>query len=128
MMKYKFWVLLTLGVLAVGFALLKDVWGGFIIFSISFLCLFCLYLAAVFIYQYLSDYKWGFEEDFAYYKAEMINSTAISEEEFENHRDAFIKKYKNSIARDKMIDIIKIVMSIMGAIICIVALCTGVFK
>ena len=126
-MKNRFWVLGTIGLLAVVSVCLKDVWSGFSYLSISFLCAFCLYLAAVFIYQYISDYKWGFDEDFAYYKAETINESSISEEEFEKHRDIFVKKYKNLIARDKMIDICKIVVCFTLAIVCMVVICTNVF-
>lgn len=126
-MKYKYWVLGALGLLAVVTGALKDLWGGFSYIALSFLVLFCLYLAAVFIYQYLEDYKWHFDEDFAYYKAETINTSALSEEEFEKNREIFIKKYKNSIAREKTIDIFKILVCISIAITGIVLLCTNVF-
>ena len=126
-MKYKYWILGTFGLLAIITGALKDVWGGFSYIALSFLSLFCFYLGAVFIYQYLVDYKWNFEDDFAYYKAETINSSALTEQEFEEHRDIFIKKYKNSIARDKTIDIFKILVCFSIAITAIVVLCTNVF-
>ena len=126
-MKYKFWVLGTLGLLAVVSAALKEVWGGFSYIALAFLCAFCIYLGAVFIYQYLVDYKWHFDEDFAYYKAETINTSALSEEEFEQNREIFIKKYKNSIAREKIIDIFKILVCFSIAITGIVLICTNVF-
>ncbi|MBE7073768.1 MAG: hypothetical protein E7379_01600 [Clostridiales bacterium] len=72
----------------------------------------------------MEDYKWNFEEDFAYYKAQTINSTSLTEKDFEMARDVYVKKYKQSLARDKMIDIFKMLFCLSIAITCIVAMCT----
>jgi len=124
MIKNKIWISIGLLVLIILFACLKEIWKGFIYFSLSFLVGLCFYLTFVLIHKYLEDYKWNFEEDFAYYKAQTINSTSLTEKDFEMARDVYVKKYKQSLARDKMIDIFKMLFCLSIAITCIVAMCT----
>ncbi|MBQ8792986.1 MAG: hypothetical protein IJZ62_05240 [Clostridia bacterium] len=125
MIKNKIWITAGLIALIVLFGLLKEVWKGFVYFSVSFLVVLCFYWAFIFIHKYLEDYKWHFDEDFAYYKAQTINSTALSEQDFEMAKDVYIKKYKNSLVRDKIIDICKILFCLAIAVTCIVAMCTA---
>ena len=126
MIKNRIWISIGLGALVVLFGCLKDVWKGCLYLSISFLVLLSFYWAFVFIYKYLEDYKWNFEEDFAFYKAQTINSSAITEVDFEKARDVYIKKYKKSLTRDKMIDIFKILFCLSIGITFIVAMCTNI--
>ncbi|MBQ8908949.1 MAG: hypothetical protein IJY90_01470 [Clostridia bacterium] len=126
MIKNKIWITVGLIALIVLTGALKEVWGGFLFFSLSFLTALCLYWAFVFIYKYLEDYKWHFDEDFAYYKAQTINSTSLTEKDFDMARDVYVQKYKKSLVRDKMIDIFKIIFCLSLAITCIGAMCSGV--
>ena len=107
-------------------ACLKNLWTGFIYFSVSLLAVLCLFWCGMFIYSYIENYKWHFEEDFAYYKAEIINSTSIGEQDFETARPVYIKKFKRTQMRDKVIDVFKVLICFSLAITCIVTLATGV--
>ena len=109
-------------------ACLKSVWTGFLYFAVSSLALLCLYWCGMFIYQYIDNYKWHFEEDFAFYRAEVINSTGISEADFEAGKNAYIKKFKRTQIREKLIDIFKILISFSLAITCIVVMATGAIR
>ncbi|MBO5394941.1 MAG: hypothetical protein J6A28_03450 [Clostridia bacterium] len=127
-MKHKYIVTAVLASLIILSGCLKGVWSGFIYFAVSFLALLSLYWGAVLIYKYIDDYKWQFEEDFAYYKAQTINSTSITEKDFEAARALYVKKFKRTLVRDKIIDIFKILFCLSMVVICIVALCSGVIR
>lgn len=118
-------ILLTLTII---FACLRSVWAGFVFFALSIFAVLCLYLAVIFIIKYLEDYKWHFEEDFAFYKASIINSSNLTEEDFEAGKAVYIKKFKKTLLRDKFIDIFKIIFCISLAITCVVAMSSGVLR
>lgn len=107
-MKYKYIITAILAGLLALFVCLNTVWDGSSYVAAALLIVLALYWAAVFIYNYVDDYKWNFEADFALYKANVINSTSISEKDFEIARKFYIKKFKRSLVRDKIIDIFKI--------------------
>ena len=104
---------------------LKSVWGGFIYFSLSSLTLLGIFWFINLIINFLEDYYYSFEEDFKEYKAEMINSTALTSETFEENRPLYIKKYKKSLRRYKFIDICKMLFLLMVVVICIVVMAKG---
>ena len=127
-MKNKYLISGILFAIMILFGCLKTVWSGFIYFSVSSLAVLCLFWSVFFIYQYIDTYKWHFEEDFAFYKATVINSSAITDEDFEAGRKVYVKKFKKTLVRDKMIDIFKILFCLSFAITCIVAMTTGVVR
>lgn len=79
------------------------------------------------ITYYYEDYYLYFEEDFKEYKAELINSTTLTSEEFEQNIEAYIKKYKKTQRKYKAIDIFKILFLLAVIVVCIVAMARGKF-
>jgi len=122
-------ILITVGliVLIVLFVCLKSLWEGFMYFSLSFLSLLSLYWLFNYIIYYLEDYYYNFESDFIEYKAELINSTSLTSQEIENDLNQYIKKYKKSIRKYKLIDITKILFFVMVFVICMVSMAKGEF-
>jgi len=96
-------------------------------FSLSFLSLLSLYWLFNYIIYYLEDYYYNFESDFIEYKAELINSTSLTSQEIENDLNQYIKKYKKSIRKYKLIDITKILFFVMVFVICMVSMAKGEF-
>ncbi len=108
--------------------LLKSVWAGFIYFSLSFVIILAVYWLIRLILYYYEDYFLSFEEDFKQYKAEIINSTALTNEIFEQNIDEHIKKFKKSLRKYKLIDIAKMLFVLMIIVVCIVAIAQGKFN
>ena len=65
-------------VLCIIFALLIDVWASFSYFVLSLMTILTLVWAGYLIYNYVTNFKKQLDDDFAYYKAEKINSTSFS--------------------------------------------------
>ena len=65
-------------VLSIIFALLIQVWGGFSYFTLSLLTLLSLAWAGHLICYYCTSFKAELEDDFNYYKAEIINSKGVT--------------------------------------------------
>lgn len=108
--------------LTITFACLKSVWAGFIylgIICITLLCLYWIYIRAV---QYKIDYYDNFEKAFIVFKADYVNSSNITTEEFENNQDVYLKEFKKLLRKDKLIDIFKILFIVVVLIVCIVAM------
>lgn len=124
-MKRNWIVSIILLVLMVTTICLKSVWNGFIYFSISFLILLSLYWLITLIVYYVEDYYFSFDEDFKEYKAELINSTNVTSEQFEENLNLYIKDYKKSIRKFKVIDIFKILFLLVVIILCILAMAKG---
>ena len=82
---------------------LKSLWIGFMYFSLSFVIILCLYWSLNLIVNYLEDYYYCFDEDFIKYKAELINSSSITTEIFEQNKKSYIKKFKK-IFDQKLLD------------------------
>ena len=97
-------------VLCVIFALLIDVWGSFFYFVLSLMTVFSLVWAGFLIYNYCTDFKKQLEEDFSYYKAEKINSTSVTSEEFEKNEQAYRKEFNKSARKSKIFEICKIIL------------------
>lgn len=114
-------------VLMIVSACLKSVWAGFIYFAMSFLILLCIYWLANMIIHYLEDYYYSFEEEFKEYRAEIINSSLLSSQEFDQNKEEYIKKYKKSLRKYKFIDISKMIFVLMVIVICIIAMARGKF-
>lgn len=97
-------------VLCIIFALLIDVWTGFSYFVFSFMTLLTLVWAGYLIYNYLTDFKKQLEEDFAFFKAEKINATNVTSEEFEKNEQAYRKEFNKSARKTKFLEICKIIL------------------
>ena len=97
-------------VLCVIFALLIDVWGSFSYFVLALMTVFSLVWAGFLIYNYMTDFKKQLEEDFSYYKAEKINSTSVTSEEFEKNEQAYRKEFNKSARKSKIFEICKIIL------------------
>ena len=109
-------------------ACLKSVWIGFIYFSLAFVIVLSGFWLIRLILYYYEDYFLAFDEDFKEYRAEVINSTALTSETFEQDIESHIKKFKKSQRKYKLIDIAKILFALMMIVICIVAIVQGKFN
>ena len=66
--------------------------------------------AGYLIYNYLTDFKKQLDEDFDYFKAEKINSTSVTSEEFEKNELAYRKEFNKSTRKTKLLEICKIIL------------------
>lgn len=127
-MKRNFIVSTILIILMITALCLKSVWLGFMYFSLSFLILLCLYWIINLILYYLQDYYYSFEEDFMQYRAEVINDSLVTTASFDENKELYIKKFKKSLRKYKLIDIAKMIFLLMVVVVCIVAMARGSFK
>ena len=106
-------------VLMIVTAVLREVWLGFSYFTISFALLLAIFWAVTFILNYFNDYVKNFEQDFKMYCIKLINSSSLTMEDIEKDKNTYIKAYKKTVLRYKVIDIIKILVAIVIALTCI---------
>ena len=97
-------------VLCIIFALLIDVWASFSYFVLSLMTILTLVWAGYLIYNYVTDFKKQLDDDFAYYKAEKINSTSVTSDEFEKNEQAYRKEFNKSARKTKFLEICKIIL------------------
>lgn len=97
-------------VLCIIFALLIDVWASFSYFVLSLMTALTLVWAGYLIYNYLTDFKKQLDEDFDYFKAEKINSTSVTSDEFEKNEQAYRKEFNKSARKTKFLEICKIIL------------------
>ncbi len=97
-------------VLCIIFALLIDVWASFSYFVLSLMTILTLVWAGYLIYNYVTDFKKQLDDDFAYYKAEKINSTSVTSDEFEKNEQAYRKEFNKSARKTKFLEICKIML------------------
>lgn len=97
-------------VLCIIFALLIDVWASFSYFVLSLMTILTLVWAGYLIYNYLTDFKKQLDEDFDYFKAEKINSTSVTSEEFKKNELAYRKEFNKSTRKTKLLEICKIIL------------------
>lgn len=72
--------------------------------------------------MYIKDYYINFDKEFAAYKADTINVTNISSEDFDNNLSSHKKDFKKLLRRDKLIDIFKILFIVSLFAVCIIAM------
>lgn len=118
-------ITVSLLIVAVVTACLNDFWACFVYFSLTSLSALCIYWGVIFILRYREDYFLSFQEEYKFYKINLINSSNLTLEDIEKNDKYYIKKFKKTLLRDKVIDIFKIILALMFAIICIVAMATG---
>ena len=104
------------------FIILRSVWAGFVYFAISVLMVICLYWTVLFILSYIEVYYKNFEADFKSYKANIINTTNMTSQEFEENLVFHIKNFKKSQRMSKAIDIFKILFIFTIFVVIIVVL------
>lgn len=97
-------------VLCIIFALLIDVWASFSYFVLSLMTILTLVWAGYLIYNYVTYFKKQLDDDFAYYKAEKINSTSVTSDEFEKNEQAYRKEFNKSARKTKFLEICKIIL------------------
>ena len=97
-------------VICIILALLINVWSGFSYFVLSLMTALTLVWAGYLIYNYVTDFKKQLEEEFAYFKAEKINTTSVTSEEFENNELTYRKEFNKSAKRSKFFEICKIIL------------------
>ncbi len=118
-------VTISLILISVLTASLIDFWAGLFYFSLSALAILCVYWAVIFILRYREDYFVDFKNDFNFYKINLVNSSNLTLEEINNNEGFYIKKFKKTLVRDKIIDIFKILLAIVFAITCISSMIFG---
>lgn len=114
-------------ILIIAFALMKSIWIGFVYFAFSFLILLSIYWIAIIAINYIEDYKTNLPEGFKVYKAQLINSTNLTSQDIEDNKKLYIKKYKKTLRKGKLIEWGKILFLLSLIIIVIVSICTNKF-
>ena len=121
-MKRKFIISTVLVALALLFALLKDVFGASIYFSLACLIALSAYLACEILYSYYVSFFLNFEERFEYYLANLVNSSNITSQDVEMGRETLKKKYKKSLRKEKLYELAKLILVVMIMVTAIVAI------
>ena len=95
--------------LAILFACLYSVWGGFSYFALTFGCLLCLMWAIIWIIDYVYTYKReNLEERFRIFCAVLINSSALTLDIIQKNDKIYYKKFKRTLIKEKLICWLKI--------------------
>ncbi len=105
--------------LMVVFACLKFVWANFLYFALACIILICMFWVIQLSLYYYIDYYKDYEDDFKNFKAEIINSKNITQQEFDDNIDFYIKLHKKNRSYYKVIDIFKILFVLVIMIISI---------
>ncbi len=103
MSKLPYIVTIVLVVLTAVFALLNKVWTGFAYFVLSVLLLLAVFWGVWLIYKYFTDFKLELEEKFKLYRANKINKTQISQENFNQNEKAYLKDFNKKVLKEKII-------------------------
>lgn len=98
------------------FALLVNVWTGFMYFVLATLLLLALFWTAWLVLQYFRSFKFKLEENFKYYKAEVINRNNMSIKMFNANESAYRKEYNKKIRKEKVLYWLKVVFAFAIAV------------
>lgn len=90
-------------VLAIIFALLVQVWGGFAYFVLAIFFLLSIFWGVWLIYKYFTSFKAELEEEFDIFKIETINKQHISQQEFEENLPTYKKLFAKKKFKDKFL-------------------------
>ena len=110
--------------LAVIFGALLKVWAGFQFFALSVFALLGIYWFVVLLIDYIANYRKIDEQRFGLYVAQLINSSDLTLEMVESARKFYIKKYKRSLWREKLIEVAKILFALGVVIMCVTGIVT----
>lgn len=89
-------------VLAAIFAILNRFWAGFAYFVLALLCLLAIFWGAWLIYKYSTEFKQELDEEFAFYKAEVVNKDNVSTEAFDAALPAYKKEFNKKMLKVKL--------------------------
>ena len=115
------------GGFALLFLLLKYVWVGFIYFACLFLVYICVYWIVMLIFNYKEEFFDGFEEKFKLYYAKTINFSNVTAADIENNPKIYIKKFKKTLIKDKLIEIGKMLFLLSLTITLVISMSTQIF-
>ncbi len=90
------------------FVCLKSVWAGFVYFALACLIIICMFWVMQLSFYYYCDYYKNYDDDFKYFKANIVNTKNITSQEFEENIDYYRKMHKKERVYNKIIDIFKI--------------------
>lgn len=107
------------------FAVLKTIWIGFVYFAIVTLIGICLYWIVVISIDYIYEYRTNLLSGFKLFCAKIINSSNVTTQMIEDDKEIYIKKYKKSLVKEKVIEWVKILFLLSIIIVSIVAIVTG---
>lgn len=111
-------------VLVAIFALVVKFWAGFVYFVLALLLLLSLFWFLWFIYRYNTALKTELQEKYEIYKAEKINKTHMSIEEYNQNEVAYKKEFSKLAIKDKlryvglMLFCLAIAVAMLTAMIC----------
>ena len=107
------------------FAVLKTIWIGFVYFAIVTLIGICLYWIVIISINYIYEYRTNLLSGFKFFCAKIINSSNVTTQMIEDDKENYIKKYKKSLVKEKVIEWVKILFLLSIIIVSIVAIVTG---
>ncbi len=119
MSKIPYIVTIILVLLAGISAILVQTWTGFVYFAMTFAMLLSLFWGVWLIYKFYTEFKTELEENFKFYKAEIINKKQITTDYFNENENAFKKDYHKKMKKYKILHWLKVLLcfSIVGAFI-----------
>ena len=88
-------ITVSLLIVAVVTACLNDFWAGFVYFSLTSLSALCIYWGVIFILRYREDYFLSFQEEYKFYKINLINSSNLTLEEAAAYSGIGINKLRD---------------------------------
>ena len=119
----KNWTIIGLLVsLIITFACLKTAWAGFVYFGISCIVLLCAFIIYLRIKLYIKDYYTNYDKAFIVFRAEIINTSNMTSEDFDNNIQSYQKEFNKLLRREKMIDIFKMLFIVTVLVVSIIAI------
>ena len=112
-------------VLIITFSLLRQVWSGFSYFAIVCLVGICIYWIVIIILDYVYEYKTKLLDKFKFYCAKLVNSTKLTSQENEEKKAFYIKKFKKTLWKEKLIEWAKVGFLLTIIIFSIIAIVKG---
>lgn len=120
-----FIVTAVLAILVAVFGLLRTIWTGFAYFSLVALVAICLYWLFVLIKTYIYDFHKDINEKYKIYCAQIVNSTSINLEDIENNNDKYFAEFKKTLRKEKIFEILKMILVATLLITCVSLFFTG---
>ena len=123
-MKFRLWEIISfvvLVVLAIGFGLLRSVWGGFTYFSVATVFAFIILFMTSRV-LYLSELKKEYDENLRLYFSELLNNGLITREQYYNQDERIVKGYYKPYKRTQRAQISFVVILSLALVGIIVAL------
>lgn len=109
-------------ILSVLFAILNRFWTGFVYFVFASLFVLAVFWGIWLIHLYFSDFKHELEDQFAFYRAQKINSGVVSAENFDANITAYKKDFNKHVLKDKITKWFFIIICFSIAVVFVVAM------